>query len=242
VVEHQRARLVRTLAASQHLVVEVECSPTLRVRVRERLLVEIPAGVRRCCASIRNGRTTLIANKLGCSHMTVADVRTELETTSQIGQLDRHLGEDLKWRKVKRKAADWPHKALQDPAEKGLRGAAVVIDRVTLVPEDGLPAMLAFSANRKRSARDGAIWKRNYRWLRGRAFNLTCCSGLRLSEYRGQAHRARRPLRPETRDSIGVADRPTGFAPHESRASTAILADGTFLLWARSKHAQCLVG
>jgi hypothetical protein len=44
VVEHQRARLVRTLAASQHLVVEVECSPTLRVRVRERLLVEIPAG------------------------------------------------------------------------------------------------------------------------------------------------------------------------------------------------------
>jgi hypothetical protein len=44
VVEHQRARLVRTLAASQHLVVEVECSPTLRVRVRKRLLVEIPAG------------------------------------------------------------------------------------------------------------------------------------------------------------------------------------------------------
>ena len=116
VVEHQRARLVQTLAASQHLVVEVECSPDAAGASQGAAAGGDPGGrVRRCCASIRNGRTTLIANKLGCSHMTVADVRTELETTSQIGQLDRHLGEDLKWRKVKRKTADWPHKALQDP-------------------------------------------------------------------------------------------------------------------------------
>jgi hypothetical protein len=43
----------------------------------------------------------LIANTLGCSHMTVATVRTELEATCQIGQLDRHLGLDGKWRKNK---------------------------------------------------------------------------------------------------------------------------------------------
>lgn len=42
-----------------------------------------------------------------------------------------------------------------------------LIDRVTLVPEDGLPAMLAFSANRKRSARDGAIWERKLSLVAG---------------------------------------------------------------------------
>jgi hypothetical protein len=45
VLEHQRAELVKTLTASQHLTVEVECSPAPAVRVYDgaRLLVEIPA-------------------------------------------------------------------------------------------------------------------------------------------------------------------------------------------------------
>ena len=35
VVEEQRTDLIRTLVASRNLVVDVECSPTARVRVRD---------------------------------------------------------------------------------------------------------------------------------------------------------------------------------------------------------------
>ena len=71
------------------------------------------------------------------------------------------------------------HEALQDEASKAQAFEVLrsLIDRVTLVPEDGqlaivlrgeLAAMLAFSANKKRSPSNGPTLKRNYRWLRGR--------------------------------------------------------------------------
>jgi hypothetical protein len=48
VIEKQRPELIRTLGQSQNLIVEVECSPTRMVRVRDgqRLLIEIPSGPR----------------------------------------------------------------------------------------------------------------------------------------------------------------------------------------------------
>jgi hypothetical protein len=45
----------------------------------------------------------LVANTLGCSDMTVKAVRQELEAGSQIRKVDRLLGADGKWRKVKSK-------------------------------------------------------------------------------------------------------------------------------------------
>jgi hypothetical protein len=44
VVENQRGELIGTLGAARNLVVEVQCSPTAVVRVRDgqRLLVEMP--------------------------------------------------------------------------------------------------------------------------------------------------------------------------------------------------------
>jgi hypothetical protein len=48
VLEGQRAELIRTLGQAQNLVVEVQCSPTAAVRVKDghRLLVEIPTAGR----------------------------------------------------------------------------------------------------------------------------------------------------------------------------------------------------
>ena len=45
VLENQRGELVRTLGQARNLVVEVQCSPVVAVRVRDgqRLLIEIPA-------------------------------------------------------------------------------------------------------------------------------------------------------------------------------------------------------